>query len=152
MTNGFRHTTEFRQVQIKKPKNLEEALNVISSIGEELNRTHNKLQDAFIRLQGAVGATGSTTVVVGGGVNTTNNTTVIGADLRANSVAVVAGTNVITFTTPMTKDYVIIPIYVTTRNIEFIDPTQIVYTMNGFTITVDNDAIDIVNAIRNLKK
>jgi hypothetical protein len=137
MTNGFRHTTEFRQVQIKKPKNLEEALNVIGTIGEELNRTHNKLQDSFTRLQGSVGKTGDTTVIVGGGVNSTTNTTVTGADLRANSVAVVAGANVITFATPMTQDYVIMPIYVTPNYIGFIDPTQIVYTMSGFTVTVD---------------
>jgi hypothetical protein len=137
MTNGFRHTTEFRQAQFQKPKTLEEAIRAINSLGEELNRTHNKLQDSFTRLQGAVGGTGSTVVISGGGTNTTTSITTTATDLRANSIAVVAGVNVITFATPMTKDYIIIPIYITPSYMGFIDSTQITYTMSGFSVTVD---------------
>lgn len=136
MSSDFRHTLGFEQLQIQKPKTAEETVKIVSTIIDELNRTHGKLQDSFKRLEGSSGG-GATTVIIGSGTSSSGSSSVA-TDFRANSIAVVSGSNVITFSTPMTKDYVIIPIYVTAIAIEFIDPTQIVYTMNGFTVTVDS--------------
>jgi hypothetical protein len=137
MNNKFRHTVEFKQLQIPKPKDLDSALKAISSLTDELSRTHDKLQDSFTRLQNSVGGTSSTTINISS-TNTSTGGISVASDLRANTIAVIAGNNTIVFSTPMTKDYVIVPIYISSM-IEFIDTTQIVYTMNGFTVNVPND-------------
>jgi hypothetical protein len=141
VSNQFRHTVEFRQLQIQKPKTSDEAVQTVSILIDELNKTHNKLQDSFTRLQGATGASSGTIILSGNAVNSTNNSSSVSTDLRANSVAVVAGVNIITFATPMTKDYVIIPIYITPRDIQFLDPAQIVYDMTKFTVTIPSDGV-----------
>ena len=144
MSNQFRHTLEFRQLQIQKPKTSDEAIRAVGSLIEEFNRTHSKLQDSFKRLEGISG--GSTTVIVGSGTSSSGSASTT-IDLRANSIAVTVGDNVITFSTPMTQDYVIIPIYVTSRDIQFIDPTQIVYTMSGFTVNVPTVGVLVYTVI-----
>jgi len=125
---------EFCQTGIQKPKSDKELAGVVGSLIDELNRTHEKLQDTFGRVQSSMTASGDTNVIIA--TNVTTGSSVVATDMRANQVAVVAGSNVINFATPMTSDYVIIPIYITSRAIEFIDPTQIVYTMTGFTVIV----------------
>jgi hypothetical protein len=138
MNNKFRHNLEFKQIQLQKPKTADDAVIIVGKMLDELNNTHSNLQDTFQRLEQSVGASGNPTITLS--TNTTNSSSSQAVDFKANQIAVSAGSNIITFAQPMTSDYVIIPIYISSM-IEFLDPTQIVYDVNKFTVIVPNDGI-----------
>ena len=138
MNTKFRHTSEFRQLQIQKPKTADDAVSVVGQMLDELNRTHANLQDTFKRIeQSSVGTPIKPTITLSGN-NSSNGKHSTAIDFKANQVAVVAGSNIITFAEPMTSDYVIIPIYISSM-IEFLDPTQITYDITKLTVIVPND-------------
>jgi hypothetical protein len=136
--NKFRYDVEFRQHQLIKPKNLEEACEIIHTLGNMLNNTHSKLQSLFPKLEGVIGKTGNTSIILSAGAGGTSGSSSVASDALGRIVPVVAGLNSISFLTARTSDYILILEFYDADGIPItLSPAPPTYTVSGFDITLD---------------